>query len=516
MSVLLSNSLRSTVSALVIAVALAAAGCSSGNSQAILDPNTGKHAANWIVDHRVAFLTDPALCTECHGADLRGGISGVSCYSANYNGMSCHANGPGHVAGWAVPTSHGASAKSAPNAAAMHGFATCQVCHGSDFSGGMANRACSSCHGVSAPHPGAWINNTYTHTDTNTGNAPVCALCHTNGRNSPIAPPSPPAAAGTPPGCYNSTLCHGQIHSAPWPLHGTSAKAAPVPANMTGFSTCQSCHGSTFGGDATHPACSSCHGVNAPHPASWITTSLTHTNTNTGNAAVCALCHANGANSPIAPPSPPAPAGTPPDCFNNTLCHAQFACGSCHGIPPDGSTAPNVAGRHAPHMSVNAVIDCGTCHSGAGSGSALHKNGVVNVIFNTAYNAKTGPASFSAAANTCSNVSCHGGQATPNWLTGVINVNTQCTSCHAYGTAQYNSFNSGEHNLHVNQKSIACTECHDTTKLSAVHFNDLNTTTMTQAYLTLLNALNYTGTGGSAGTCTINCHNENHVNRSWW
>jgi len=46
------------------------------------------------------------------------------------------------------------------------------------------------------------------HRDTNSGNTPVCAYCHANGANSPRPAPSPPAPAGTDPGCFNSTLCH--------------------------------------------------------------------------------------------------------------------------------------------------------------------------------------------------------------------------------------------------------------------------------------------------------------------
>jgi predicted CxxxxCH...CXXCH cytochrome family protein len=508
--------LRQIGRTLLIAAVLIIAACSDSNKQQIFDPETGKHIANWITDHRAAFLSDPGRCTPCHGTDYRGGISGVSCYSANYGGTACHANGPGHAAGWATPTVHGPAAKSAPNASAMRGFSTCQICHGTDFTGGFSNRACAACHGGSAPHPQSWIRITYTHTNTDTGNAPVCALCHTNGSHSPIPAPSPAPSAGTSPGCFNATLCHGAAgHPTNWTtptIHGPAAKSAPSAAAMQGFSSCQPCHGNTFAGDSAHPACFSCHGGSAPHPVHWITSPYTHTNTNEGNAVVCSLCHSAGANSPTTAPPTPAP-GTPPGCFNATLCHAQAACGSCHGIPPDGTIAPNVAGRHPQHMAVNASIACGTCHNGAGSGTALHENGTVNVIFDPVYNAISGAAAYNAGSNTCTNVSCHGGQTTPNWFTGTISVNTQCTSCHASGQGQYNGYYSGKHSDHSGR---GCTECHDTTKLSSVHFNDLNTTTMTQAYQTLLNSLNYTGTGGGTfGTCTINCHNEDHVGRGW-
>jgi hypothetical protein len=99
-------------------------------------------------------------------------------------------------------------------------------------------------------------------------------------------------------------------------------------------------------------------------------------------------------------------------------------------------------------------------------------------------------------------VSCHGGKTTPVWMTGVIDVNTECDSCHAFGIAEYNSFSSGRHNSHVNTYGFACTKCHDTARLATSHFTSLNTSTMEGPALTTLNSsLTYTG-----GSCTPLCH----------
>lgn len=114
------------------------------------------------------------------------------------------------------------------------------------------------------------------------------------------------------------------------------------------------------------------------------------------------------------------------------------------------------------------------------------------MILGTAYNAKSGAASFNAASETCANVSYPGGQITPSWLTGSIDVNTQCTFCHASGTAQYNSYNSGEHSLHVSM--FACTICHDTTKLAVNYFANVGTQAMESPALATINsAVNYQG-----------------------
>lgn len=635
------------IAVLISGALLALAGCSSPNKDTGFNTETGKHVENWYVDHRAAFFKNTTSCNECHGTDFKGGISTISCYSVSFLGMTCHANGPSnHPAIWENPFYHGAAAKSAPSAST--GFSYCQICHGNDFAGGLALQTClntAGCHGanVNAPHsPKPWRGVTRTHTDTDPGNAPVCATCHTNGANSFVQPspfnpgaapgcfnntlchaavghpadwanpdlhgaaaksaptattgfsicrtchgndfaggavlktclntagchgvgvnaphspkpwrggtrihtntdtnnaavcatchtnganssvqPSPPAPAGTTPGCFNSTLCHAAVgHPAGWALptaHGPAAKAAP--SSSAGFSLCQTCHGNDFTGGNSLTSClntSGCHGagVNAPHSASWLPGSTyTHTTTDQGNAPVCALCHTNGLNSPIAPPSPPAPAGTPPDCFNNTLCHATPTCGTCHGIPPNGTVAPNVAGQHAAHIAVSTIIVCATCHTGAGFGTALHINGVIDVILDPTYNAKSGAASYNATTNTCSNVSCHGGQTTPGWLSGtVINVNTQCTLCHvpgtALGTPQYNSQYSGRHSTHAGE-GIACYTCHDTALIAVNHFTTLNTTAMEgPASATLRSQLQYNGTScnPSAGGLT-GCHSSNN------
>jgi predicted CxxxxCH...CXXCH cytochrome family protein len=170
---------------------------------------------------------------------------------------------------------------------------------------------------------------------------------------------------------------------------------------------------------------------------------------------------------------------------------------------------------HAVHTGLGSYVTCNTCHTGAGSGTANHQNGTADVGIAATFNAKTGAASFNNTAKTCSTVSCHGGQTTPGYVSGTIDVNTQCTSCHSYGTTQFNGFSSGRHNLHVNNEGFACTECHDTTKLAPVHFNDLDTSAMTEAWNTLNDALTYTGTATSSGNCTILCHGKNHNAENW-
>jgi predicted CxxxxCH...CXXCH cytochrome family protein len=152
---------------------------------------------------------------------------------------------------------------------------------------------------------------------------------------------------------------------------------------------------------------------------------------------------------------------------------------------------PEIAGAHAVHFGLDTTltpISCDTCHTGLGSGTQAHYDRANarpgkdalrvppgDVAFVTTYDAQSGAPSFDNAALTCTNVSCHGGQTTPDWQTGTIDVNTQCTNCHAFGTTQFNSYSSGQHDRHVNALGFFCTVCHNTTTLAVNHHTALST-----------------------------------------
>lgn len=173
------------------------------------------------------------------------------------------------------------------------------------------------------------------------------------------------------------------------------------------------------------------------------------------------------------------------------------ACDSCHGQPPAGSSFPNMAGAHGVHSGLTGIgTVCDNCHTGA-----THNNWV-DLGFPAKWNAKSG-AAIDNLDGTCSNISCHGGQKTPEWTAGTINVDTQCRSCHTYGTTQYNSYVSGEHRKHVTDKGLNCVVCHDTAKLRNGHFGNLSTAAFEQSpSATIKTSLSYNG-----GTCqTPGCH----------
>ena len=381
---------RWLIIAILMALLVSIARYSSNSSAGpIIDPDTGKHRDHWIEKHQdkfiKTFLSHPDKCEQCHGSDpvLRGGISDVSCFNSK-----CHNSPKGapvrHVVNgrsisnvdkWVGPPPlHGRAAKAMPSAES--GFAVCQACHGTSkspfFGGGVFGPTCFlGCHGPAlSPHPNAWLSgNTYTHSTTDVGNAPVCKECHLHQNNlsndaKNLLPTFAAAPKGTPPGCFNSTLCHGAVgnpHPVNWStptVHGPVAKAAP--GATSGFQYCQVCHGPFTRGGSFN--CQTCHGVVAPHPADWLPgDSFTHTTTDVGNAPVCANCHRN--TNP----------GTP-GCFNNTLCHGavgnphpdNWSIATVHG--PVAKAAPGATSGfqycqvcHGP-FTRGGSFNCQTCH----------------------------------------------------------------------------------------------------------------------------------------------------------
>ncbi|HEY5999140.1 MAG TPA: hypothetical protein VI078_07530 [bacterium] len=327
----------------LLLLVVAVAGCSKSRNDVLFTPGVG-HPEDWIADHGKAYRKAPARCVECHGTDLKGGVSAVSCFSASFKGTACHPGGPAtfiHPEGWGAWQRHGAAAKAAPGPSG--GFAWCESCHGTDFAGGIVNTPCARCHGVPAPHPRApWRGGPQTHATTNTANAPVCAQCHRH------------AGSGGQPGCFNGTLCHTQrgVHPGGWgdpTSHGPAAKGRPGPSS--GFLFCTGCHGSDYRGNGAGVSCFPCHGVDAPHPPSPWRARFTHTTTDQGNAPVCLACHRN------AHP----PAGAAPGCFNNTLCHPH----------PPGWASPDLHGAGAKERPspTRGFPACQSCHGRLFSGS---------------------------------------------------------------------------------------------------------------------------------------------------
>jgi len=373
-------------------------GCSKGNQGAPTLNSAGKHPSGWVVaanggTHPASYLTSPGQCFECHGKDLTGGISKVSCFSSDRSGVSCHALGPqGHPAGFRLPENHGSRAKAAVGG--VNGMAFCKNCHGSDYRGaGSSQKDCIGCHQLTgtspttlAPHsPQPWRDGATTHTSTDQSNAAACAQCHTAGANLRAQFRLASYASGAP-GCFNNTLCHGAVGHAnearqPWAdpaNHGAAAKGDPAKGD--GLALCKSCHGQDLAGSGAAVSCFSCHAT-APHsPQPWRrtitnTTGRIHTDTNTQNAVACAGCHIN--NQRLR--TPVAVSGSP-TCFDNSLCHGPTGHNDAtlfpvpaqpwnvpvnHGAKAKGSTAIGASG----------FTYCRNCHGDGSTRYPLFQGG---------------------------------------------------------------------------------------------------------------------------------------------
>jgi len=174
------------------------------------------------------------------------------------------------------------------------------------------------------------------------------------------------------------------VHPSGWDSpsqHGADAKKNP---GTGGFAECKRCHGDDYSGGESGRSCSSCHGLNAPHPAhGWLGGGPNHTTTGEFNADVCADCHRENPGAP--------------GCFNNTLCHgdasphdAGWASPGQHGAtakappgPTSGFAYCSTSRCHGEFFNGGQVgDDCFRCHSVAPHSNPPWRNGTTHTNTN--------------------------------------------------------------------------------------------------------------------------------------
>lgn len=145
------------------------------------------HPSYWddpYSDHRAyAGLNGFDTCAGCHGPGLRGSLAAPSCFSASFDGRSCHDEGPEEVP-HPLDGSYGAGDLHGPEA--KQDLTACQDCHGEAggagdnprFNAGITGTGCEACHGLNLAHPANWAgpNATFHYSAGNIQGA--CTLCH--------------------------------------------------------------------------------------------------------------------------------------------------------------------------------------------------------------------------------------------------------------------------------------------------------------------------------------------------
>lgn len=365
-------------------------GCGKANEQAPALDSSSKHPDNWLTGHRLAYQQDRDQCRECHGIDLKGGISKVDCF--NQAGLGrCHSGVPPHGPRNAP---HGLPFK----AGALHGPAAkndlvyCQSCHGTAGGPGSNPRF----------------------------NVPLGALGN---------------------GCED---CHKPFSSHP-PLSGSATGWSGHATAGSMGSNCTLCHGVDLTGGAVAPGCNTCHtALNAGTiPSAGACTSCHAKTPATGNHAVhnalagvagaCAACH-DGAGNGTAKHNN----GTKDVVFalaynaknvvatrnvdgscSNVSCHGGIpapawggaltaGCLSCH----TKGTALNTpqynsyySGRHNKHIDKDQQVElqCTDCHDMTLSvGGASHFGGLGTTGFELAPSATIKVPGYTSATPSCS------------------------------------------------------------------------------------------------------------------
>lgn len=195
------------------------------------------HAKDWVKkeNHGAHVLANGknACATQCHGFDLKGGLSKISC-------NTCHSIYP-HTATWASPAEHGVKAK-------KEGKLLCRGCHGDDYKGGLSEKSCNQCH-ANYPHINDWgkkeSHGAYVLAN---GKGNCTTQCHgvdLNGGLSQVA----------------CSACHSSLypHTMTWVVDHREAAA------RLGNTACQGCHGADYAQVLNGKSCNGCH-ADYPHP----------------------------------------------------------------------------------------------------------------------------------------------------------------------------------------------------------------------------------------------------------
>jgi predicted CxxxxCH...CXXCH cytochrome family protein len=484
----------------------------------------GAASVNWMAGD--AFPVGAAACAQCHGAPpaLNASsphpvnVSCASCHGAGYatagiTGLaldthldrtinvttsgctSCHgdlsvANVTPQVPATlpnAAPGSTASAVDAAGNTAATFagvGAHKAHVVGRPEFGSGVG---CGACHAVpvegdTSHATGASATPSQGSRATVTFSAIAAGLVDDSMHAPASATPAAYAGSATQSGGSTAgscvTYCHGNFG---WKNpdtgiidYGYGAAGQPVSMSWTSTTdlTCNSCHGTSAGAQATHPGgnhqtddnCGSCHAgytrtsVNAANHLNGKAISGVDYVPRSATSNSCTGCHGDTARASV--PS------TTQDAFGQPLGKVS---------PPKDAqsgawTNSYGIGAHEAHVNqadlpaVAKPIECTICHGTVPtttSPSGTHQNGTPNTQF-TGIAAGT---TYNAITHDCSTSYCHGNFAggnaeTINWGTGAL-AKRSCTTCHGAPPPA----------PHVQNTSCGTTGCHAGYTSSTVDVN---------------------------------------------
>ena len=215
--------------------------------------SSGNHPDGWISAHGQYAAPDGSLCMGCHGDDLAGGITGVSCSS---DAVGCHSGGPAfHPVDWVNNSATGNTwhADAKQNGLLIGGLA-CFDCHnplGSHYLNDPGK--CTVCHFTDGGDkaPGGWTHPPpYDDNHSDFADSPavkiICVKCHEVNNS-----------FGNEPSGHGCESCH----DAPYLAHNLA-----VPTSNDFTAQCSTCHSiSGTSPEASAPVCISCHKAGSPY-----------------------------------------------------------------------------------------------------------------------------------------------------------------------------------------------------------------------------------------------------------
>ncbi len=309
------------------------------------------HPLEWIApaQHGYAANRDLASCRTCHGADLAGGTSGLSCDACHQPGWRttctfCHGDAARASGQAAPPVGTQGQALTTDRAVGAHARHVLGSAHSPPI-------ACAECH--------------VTPTD----------LAHVNGTPA-LTWGAIATRTGTVPATFSGTTCSNYCHGASLAAGGSNTTPAWTVVNGT-QAACGTCHGAPP--PLPHPqnaSCGNCHpgaGTNAPNPA-------THVNGTLDLSALgCSSCHGDATRA-VAPAAPPV------------------------GTRGETATTARAVGAHQAHVQGSLLarpFDCEECH--LKPTDLTHIDGSPAIVFGT-----LGGTTAVWNGTTCSASYCHG------------------------------------------------------------------------------------------------------------